>query len=134
MFSFRAADAVQEALKQGESKLLCNHLDDLIEYLLSEQSPAPDSRIDIVTDNAGFELVSDLCLADILIACGVAKKVTFSFLRPLRSKACFSLFPFPHKQFALIRKGCAAFERPPHVCVRCNGQGRDGHNFTNAVR
>lgn len=33
--------------------------------------------IDIIVDNAGFELVVDLCLADYLISSGIAKSVTF---------------------------------------------------------
>jgi hypothetical protein len=36
-----------------------------------------DGNIDIIVDNAGFELVSDLALADHLVSSGVAKAVTF---------------------------------------------------------
>ncbi|KAL8611037.1 hypothetical protein ACOMHN_042653 [Nucella lapillus] len=32
-------------------------------------------RVDIVLDNAGFELVTDLCLAELLLACGLASSV-----------------------------------------------------------
>ena len=33
------------------------------------------SIIDIVMDNSGFELFTDLCLADFLVTCGAAAKV-----------------------------------------------------------
>jgi len=36
-----------------------------------------DGKIDIIVDNAGFELVTDLALADHLVASGVARVVTF---------------------------------------------------------
>ena len=32
-------------------------------------------RMDLVLDNAGFELVTDLCLADFLVTSGLASKV-----------------------------------------------------------
>ena len=38
--------------------------------------------IDIIVDNAGFELVTDLALADHLVASGVAKTVTFPIEEP----------------------------------------------------
>ena len=34
-------------------------------------------RIDIILDNAGFELVSDLCLAEYLLCAGIAREVHF---------------------------------------------------------
>jgi len=34
-------------------------------------------RVDIIVDNAGFELVMDLCLADFLVTSGVASEVVF---------------------------------------------------------
>ncbi|XP_043189634.1 damage-control phosphatase ARMT1-like isoform X1 [Amphibalanus amphitrite] len=36
-----------------------------------------DVRIDIVMDNAGFELFSDLCLADLLTSLGIAQRMSF---------------------------------------------------------
>lgn len=36
-----------------------------------------NDRIDIILDNAGFELVCDLCLADLLISLGIVKKIVF---------------------------------------------------------
>lgn len=35
-------------------------------------------RIDIIVDNAGFELFCDLCLADYVVVCGAAKQVVRS--------------------------------------------------------
>ena len=45
--------------------------------LLSTQSTGTKRRIDIVLDNSGLELFSDLCLADYLIESKLADSVTF---------------------------------------------------------
>ncbi len=37
----------------------------------------PASRVDILADNAGFELTGDLALADYLLACGITQEVRF---------------------------------------------------------
>ena len=42
-----------------------------------EEKQDTNQIVDIVMDNAGFELFSDLCLADFLISCNVAKTVSF---------------------------------------------------------
>ncbi len=44
-------------------------------YLYGFKRAAP--RIDILTDNAGFELAGDLALADYLLSCGMARTVRF---------------------------------------------------------
>jgi hypothetical protein len=38
---------------------------------------SPNNRIDIVADNAGFELICDLCLGDFLLGSGLADRVYF---------------------------------------------------------
>ncbi|KAM9355215.1 damage-control phosphatase ARMT1 [Pholidichthys leucotaenia] len=43
--------------------------------LTSAQKPV--NRVDIVLDNAGFELVTDLVLADFLVASGLARQINF---------------------------------------------------------
>ena len=48
------------------------------QYLLSLLSTKPTGlQIDIILDNAGFELFTDLCFAEFLLFHGIAKKVKF---------------------------------------------------------
>ncbi len=35
------------------------------------------ARVDVILDNAGFELVTDLVLADFLVSAGLAKQIRF---------------------------------------------------------
>ena len=60
-----------EVLKQSKKQLLKDDAFEASKYLDSLK----DATIDIVVDNAGFELVADLFLADFLIASGKAKQV-----------------------------------------------------------
>ena len=53
-----------------QSRLLVDDSQKVVQHCSSHK----DAIIDIVMDNAGFELVSDLCLADYLISSGMAKK------------------------------------------------------------
>ncbi|XP_059483275.1 damage-control phosphatase ARMT1-like [Neocloeon triangulifer] len=50
-----------------ESNILCNHLENVWEKILKLKENTL-SVIDIVLDNAGFELFTDLCLADFLVS------------------------------------------------------------------
>ena len=70
------ADAFQEVLAAGEANLLCDHQKDLLAVCV-EAKASGGRRVDIVVDNAGFELVTDLCLADFLVSSGVASEVVF---------------------------------------------------------
>jgi hypothetical protein len=42
-----------------------------------EEEEEEEDVVDIVMDNAGFELVSDLCLAEYIVKAKLAKKVSF---------------------------------------------------------
>lgn len=42
----------------------------------SPESPTLTKRIDLITDNAGFELISDLCLVSVLLELGLAERIT----------------------------------------------------------
>lgn len=60
-----------EQVNALESHLLVDHSEKVTEFLLDMKE---GSIVDIVMDNAGFELVSDLCLADYLVSTGLVKK------------------------------------------------------------
>jgi uncharacterized protein with ATP-grasp and redox domains len=61
-------------LSQAKAYLLADGSQALIDYLSTRGIAA---RIDFLIDNAGFELVSDLCLADYILTTGLAQKVRF---------------------------------------------------------
>ncbi len=66
----------QKILASANDNLLHDDTDNLVEYgqsLLDKEGGA----VDIVVDNAGFELIMDLALADYLVASGVARVVRF---------------------------------------------------------
>jgi len=50
--------------------ILADHFPRLLDFILTKELPL--NRVDIVVDNAGLELFCDLCLADYLIAAGIA--------------------------------------------------------------
>ncbi len=58
-------------LKQAEAFLLVNDTAAVAAHLLAE----PIKRVDFMVDNAGFELVGDLCLADYLLSSQAAVEV-----------------------------------------------------------
>ncbi|KAF0296984.1 Protein-glutamate O-methyltransferase [Amphibalanus amphitrite] len=57
--------------------LLSDRHKDIFAYLHKLQQSGKVTRIDFICDNAGFELFSDLCLADFLSASGLAQRITF---------------------------------------------------------
>jgi damage-control phosphatase, subfamily III len=75
------SDQVQQlqgskARKASEQKILVNDLSAAFQVLYRAQREAkPDRRVDIVLDNAGFELFVDLLLAGYLLAAGLATSV-----------------------------------------------------------
>ena len=67
-----------EARKNSEKNILVNDLDKAFRALTAAQKAGKkDRRIDIVLDNAGFELFVDLILAGYLVASGLATSVVF---------------------------------------------------------
>lgn len=68
----RSAESFQTVLEAGQKMILANDIDSLISYI--EKHPSAQ-RVDIIVDNAGFELFCDLCLADFLVSAGFTKKV-----------------------------------------------------------
>lgn len=59
------------------TKLLTNVLSNHCQSVWDILSSATATQVDIVLDNAGFELFSDLCLAEVLLHFGLSKKVVF---------------------------------------------------------
>lgn len=64
-----------DQLTRLKDNILVNHWQEAWNIL--EEKQDTNQIVDIVMDNAGFELFSDLCLADFLISCNVAKTVRF---------------------------------------------------------
>lgn len=69
-------DVFQKILHAADDNLLHDDTDALTDHCekLRERG---GGMVDVIVDNAGFELVTDLALADHLVASGVAKVVTF---------------------------------------------------------
>lgn len=67
------------ARRESEKNILVNDLDAVFEILRagqeSQKAAAAERRVDIVLDNAGFELFVDLILAGYLLATGLATQV-----------------------------------------------------------
>jgi uncharacterized protein with ATP-grasp and redox domains len=70
----RAKNAMGEVLKSSTKMLLADHSEQVWNAI---KAAAKDQhqRMDIIADNAGFELITDLCLADFLVTSGLAEKV-----------------------------------------------------------
>lgn len=69
-------DVFQKILASANDNLLHDDTNALVEYGQSLVEKG-GGNVDIVVDNAGFELIMDLALADYLIASNIASKVTF---------------------------------------------------------
>ena len=67
-----------EARKNSEKNILVNDLDKAFKTLTAaKKAGKKERRVDIVLDNAGFELFVDLILAGYLVASGLATSVVF---------------------------------------------------------
>lgn len=67
-----------EARKKAEKNILANDLAAAYKVLVNarRRNPKAERRVDIVLDNAGFELYVDLILAGYLLAAGLATQVS----------------------------------------------------------
>jgi len=68
-----------EARKKAEKNILANDLPAAYKVLTEakKKDPKSERRVDIVLDNAGFELYVDLILAGYLLAAGLATQVSY---------------------------------------------------------
>lgn len=57
-----------------QDHLLANHIQTVVDRLLNGKEPA--RQVDLMLDNAGFELVADLGLADLLLGLGLVETLT----------------------------------------------------------
>jgi hypothetical protein len=64
-----------EARKKSEKNILANDLGAAYETLMKAKAAKQERRVDIVLDNAGFELYVDLILAGYLLSSGLATTV-----------------------------------------------------------
>lgn len=66
------------SIDELQSYILANDTEPLFE-IISQLKPnaLSERRLDIIMDNAGLEMMADLCLADLLTACGLVDKVVF---------------------------------------------------------
>lgn len=64
-----------EARKASEKNILVNDLGDAYEVLKKAKKDGKERRVDIVLDNAGFELYVDLILAGFLLSAGLATNI-----------------------------------------------------------
>lgn len=64
-----------EARRAAEQNVLVNDLGAVYEHLVAAREAGGDRRVDIVLDNAGFELYVDLVLAGYLLSAGLATTV-----------------------------------------------------------
>jgi len=71
-----STDVFQSILRAADDNLLHDDTDNLTEHCEMLRGRG-GGKVDVIVDNAGFELVTDLALADHLVASGVAEVVTF---------------------------------------------------------
>jgi Damage-control phosphatase ARMT1-like domain len=70
-------DVFTDILQKAHENLLHDDSEALAAYCETLQKKNDGGNVDIIVDNAGFELVTDLALAQYLVASGIAKTVTF---------------------------------------------------------
>ncbi|XP_046571078.1 LOW QUALITY PROTEIN: damage-control phosphatase ARMT1-like [Haliotis rubra] len=75
-FSNSQTTCILDQLKLLNPNILADHSQQVIETL-QRQTKGEAGRVDIVLDNAGFELVTDLCLAEFLMSAGLASSIHF---------------------------------------------------------
>ncbi|MFL7812238.1 MAG: damage-control phosphatase ARMT1 family protein [Anaerolineales bacterium] len=69
-----AADSPKhDSRKTLQDHLLANHIQPVLDLLLNRPDPVP--QVDLMVDNAGFELVADLGLADLMLGLGLVNSL-----------------------------------------------------------
>jgi Damage-control phosphatase ARMT1-like domain len=71
LWSAFESDRSQFDIQTQQTHILVNDVEDVIKLIHNNRQ----GRIDVVVDNAGFELICDLCLVDFLLGSGLAKEV-----------------------------------------------------------
>ena len=74
---YRNTDVFSKILEQASQNLLHDDTQKLVQHCRMLIQQTVGGRVDIIVDNAGFELVTDLALAHYLIESGIAQVVTF---------------------------------------------------------
>jgi hypothetical protein len=74
---FQLKSSPLEQLDILEPNILIDDSDVVLSHLQTG-GPSDGKRIDIVVDNAGFELISDLCFAEFLLSAGLCSNITFA--------------------------------------------------------
>lgn len=77
LWSAEESSRIRAEVDQEEAYILVNHSSLIADYL----SQGPYSRLDLIVDNAGFELVCDLVLVDVLLSSSVAETI-YLHLKP----------------------------------------------------
>ncbi len=63
--------SVGKGIEEQQKNIISNHLEEVWQHLKGKKN----TRIDFVLDNAGFELYTDLILADWLLSSGIAGEI-----------------------------------------------------------
>ncbi len=108
---------------ESDARLLVDDSRRAARYLLRSAAPP---RVDVLVDNAGFELVSDLALADFLLSTGIAAAVHFH-LKPQPTFVSDALAKD-------VRQTVAFLARLPHADARDAGQRLQAHLSAGRLR
>ncbi|XP_026560798.1 protein-glutamate O-methyltransferase isoform X1 [Pseudonaja textilis] len=66
-----------QSVEELKKFILVNHMEKLWSLLINKKKNKTPTRLDIILDNAGFELITDLVLADFLISSELATEIHF---------------------------------------------------------
>lgn len=97
-----STERINEALSANKHYILDDHTEEVTKRLIKSVDKAEGSKgcVDIVVDNAGYELVSDMILAHCLLRAGVCDKVVFhtkghpTFVSDATNEDCFGTIGF----------------------------------------
>ena len=100
--NIESTERINEALSSNKAFILDDHVAEVVARLVKPTSAPAGSKgtVDIVVDNAGYELVSDMVLGYCLLKAGVCDKVRFhtkghpTFVSDATTKDCFETIGF----------------------------------------